>query len=215
MTVPEEFVGTWTRRSISLGGAPHTEWEDVVWIQAHEHFVDLRLPRAGGTPPGGHELPWSFSGTTTWDPPRLTWNHSLDSRCPAGSDAPLPSDHGDVRWRTGDPSCGELVETGVFGEVPYEEIWVCRTTPGACDVLVLERPDGAGRLVRVGDHSIVVADDRPGGGFIARHDRWDGARWEAVRTLGAAQALPTPPDAGDWVTRGQAKVSVDRRSGGG
>jgi hypothetical protein len=215
-TVPEEFVGAWVRRSISLGGAPHAEWEDVVWIQADEHFADLRLPRAGATPPDGvAPEPWSFSGTTTWDPPTLTWHHSLDTRRVPGSGDPLASDHGDVVWRTGDPSCGELVETGHFGDVPYEEVWVRRVAPCAGDVLVLERPDGRGRLVRVGDHSIVVCDDRPAGGFAARYDQWDGAEWVAVRTLGSPDGLPTPADPGEWMPPARVPVAADQRGAGG
>ena len=65
MTVPSEFVGTWVRRSISIDGSPPTEWEDVVWIQTHTYFADLRLPRPGADPlPGAPTTPWAFSGTT-------------------------------------------------------------------------------------------------------------------------------------------------------
>ncbi len=198
MTVPDELVGTWVRTSISLDGAPPDEWEDVVWVQTRSHFADLRLPRAGTVAPANApRSPWAFSGTTESEPGRLRWIHSVDSHRP-GSPDPHAGDEGDVRWQDDDPGSGILIETGSFGATRYEEVWQRVEASAHGDPLVLEAPDGAGRLVRVGDHSVVVAEHSSTGDVAARHDRWDGRSWVPVGHLGSADHLPDPEHHGGW-----------------
>ena len=200
MTVPDDFVGVWIRRSISVGGSRPDEWEDVVWIQTRSHVADLRVPRAGvdRVPADAPHSPWAFSGTTEWEPGRLRWVHTIDDHQGSG-DEPHAGDEGDVRWLDDDPRSGVLLETGCFGSTPYEEVWERVDGSAGAEVLVLERPDGAGRLVQVGDHSLVLADLRPTGGVVARHDRRDGGRWGEVRSHGQADHLPTPDDHQRWI----------------
>jgi len=179
--LPDCFVGAWRRVSLALGEAPACEPSDVLWLQARAAFADVRLPRARGAEPA------AFAGTTTWEPPVLTWHHRLDLE-------PGPPDTGAVEWHGPD-----LVERGVtcvHGEpVTYEEVW--RREPGRRAPVVVLTSDGAdgecrGMLVRVGDDAIVMATT--GHGLAARRERRAGEAWRTVGSLGAAAALPAIPE---------------------
>jgi hypothetical protein len=188
LTVPACFVGAWRRVSIAFDGGVLDEPSDVLWLQARRGFADVRVPsRRGGEPA-------AFAGTTTWEPPALTWHHRLDLAPPAPDSAPGPPDVGAVEWRGDDlVERGTTVLDGV--PTPYEEVWR-RETGAPTPVVVLVRGGaagaGGGMLVRVGADAIVIAaTDR---GLAARRDRRDGAHWWTVGSVGPATLLPAIPD---------------------
>lgn len=150
-------------------------------MQGRRAFADLRVPATDEMPSG---LPPAacFAGTTESLPGRLRWRHELDL-APDGAE-----DEGDVAW-DGDV----LVERGTFvldgRPVPYEERW--HRLPGADGpVAALAAPDG--RLVRVGDHALVVR--RVGGTLAAAALERRGGAWQVVLRLGDQDGLPRPPD---------------------
>jgi Protein HRI1 len=180
--------------SIALGGgAPH-EPSDVLWLQARRGFADVRVPSRGGVEPA------AFAGTTTWEPPALTWHHRLDFAPATSVPAPEAPDVGAVEWRGGDlVERGTMLVDGVL--TPYEEVWR-REVGAVAPVVVLARgaPAGAcaGILVQIGADAIVIAaTDR---GLAARRDRRDGAHWWTVGSVGPATLLPAIPEvAAGWV----------------
>lgn len=158
---PDRFTGAWRRTSIAVDGADPVVGAEVRWVQAGDHYADLRIPVAPEEPPV------CFAGTTTWDDPDLRWAHELDLDPAGGEDVGAITDDGD-----------DLVETGSFERdgrtVPYVERWE-RLAGGDGAVLALERADVPGLLVMAGDHAVAVVDERADGGpFLAcswRHHR--------------------------------------------
>jgi len=190
--LPEPFTGGWLRRSIRLGDGAPGEGSTVVWLQAGEHFADLRVPY--DAPAAEGHVVMSFAGTTAWQPgggdtpERLRWTHVLDLQAWAAED-------GAAVWFDGD----DLIEEGVFdidGEsVPYTEVW--GRLPGSTgSSLVMTTADERGMVVRVGDHCLTVVDQRAGGGcFDADYRVLDGGRWRSQLSFGEGAArLPPPPE---------------------
>jgi hypothetical protein len=180
--------------SIAFGdGSPH-EPSDALWLQGRRGFADVRVPTRGGVEPA------AFSGSTTWEPPALTWHHRLDLAAPAPDAAPGLPDVGAVEWRGDDlVERGSMVVDGVLTR--YEEVWR-REAGAATPVVVLVRRDPAGKcagmLVQVGADAIVIA--RTERGLAARRDRRDGAHWWTVGSVGPATLLPAIPDVTDgWL----------------
>ena len=201
MVLPDALTGGWRRRTLQLGDAEPGEGSTVIWLQAGEHFADLRVPHA--TPPADGHVVMSFAGTTSWcpgeagDSARLRWSHILDFEA-------WPAEDGGAVWFEG----GELIEQGVFdvdGEsVPYTEVWT-RLPSSTGNWLVMAALDRGGLLVRVGDHCLTVVDGGPnGGGFDADYRVLRGDSWNSQLSYGAtADRLPAPPDS---ATFGEAIV---------
>ena len=191
---PERFTGTWRRTTISVDGAPPTEPAHVVWVQAGDHFADLRVPRLRG----GRAA--SFAGGTSWHEPHLRWRHEIDLDAGQAEDVGAMSVDGD-----------DLVEEGgteLEGRtVTYVERW--RRQPRSDgEVLALRRDDGFGLLVQTGDHALSVCDDRGmGGEHRACYWTRTGSRWTPSLVLGPTTPLPPAPparpvDAGDVLLGG-------------
>ena len=178
--VPEEFRGAWRRRSIAIDGGEPSEPALVLWLQAPEAFADLRIPNSGDTIE-------AFAGITTWDPPRLTWHHTIDWNGGfAGYDC------GDVEWRD-----GALIERGTFDDDGrtrgYEEVWE-RVDAGEA-FIVLSSDDAI--VVNVGTYSLSFRDARgSGSSFDVRSARWTPDRqWHDTYVFGAGADLPLAPAA--------------------
>jgi hypothetical protein len=205
--------------SIALGDEPPIERQFVLWLQASAGFADVRVPIDESSGAGTS----CFAGVTSFDDdgraPHLQWAHDVSI------EPVLPGDEGDVEWRGDD-----LVERGVFAIdgalVPYEERW--RREPGSDgEQVVLRAPADdpskvTARWVRVGDHSLVIADRRAGGGdFSARYwRREDDGRWTDVLALGTEPIDVQPPDAsglsvGNVVEIGGLTWCVDEASAPG
>ena len=183
MEIPEPFRGVWRRRSLTVAGGPAGEHERVLWLQTPLAFADVRVTTDPGS--GAVRRHRAFAGTTSHRPGRLRWEHELDSD-PSGVD-----DHAEVAW-----AAGTLVERGVWPHagrmVPYEERWDRIRRCGS--YTAARTTDGRGRLVRVEDRAIAVADWRDRGlGFAIRVMRRAGGRWRDVLLLGPGAArLPSP-----------------------
>jgi hypothetical protein len=156
MTVPDEFVGAWRRRSIALDGGAPAETATVIWLQTHSAFADVRVDAASGAAVA------CFAGHTSWQPPQLHWRHDLDL---AGQGR---ADIGTVAWRGHD--LVESGETDVDGTVvPYVEVW--RRLPGAAGELHTDESPERMRVV-VGVYEMLLEDRRSSGGaFTARYFR--------------------------------------------
>jgi hypothetical protein len=132
--LPEQFFGAWRRRSIAFDGGEPGESARVLWLQAGDAFADLRVPIAGNA------RVEAFAGTTAWDPPRLTWTHTVDWH---GAFAGF--DCGEIAWRD-----GLMIERGeceIDGRVAaYEEVWE-RIDDGRDRSSRTRRGDGAHRPV--------------------------------------------------------------------
>jgi hypothetical protein len=183
MTLPPGLVGAWTRSSITLGDGEPIEPNAVRYLQATSAYADLRTSLAGDP---SEQL--SFAGTCTWDEPWAEWSHELDLD-PSGG-----ADRGEIEWRDD----GGMDERGVWtspdGEqVPYLEVWVPMPV-GDGPVLALRCDDPPARLVQVGEHAVVLLDDRATGGeYRGRYDRFVDGAWQPQESLGDAGALPAPP----------------------
>ena len=178
--VPDEFRGVWRRRSIAVDGGAPSEPALVLWLQARESFADLRIPNSG-------DAIEAFAGTTTWEPPRLTWHHTIDWNGGfAGYDC------GDIEWVD-----GALVERGTYEEAgqthEYEEVWDRVDTGDEFIVLSSEHAI----VVTVGTYSLSFRDSRgAGSSFDVRSARWSAERdWHDTYVFGAGDQLPLASDA--------------------
>jgi hypothetical protein len=176
--VPDEMRGVWRRRSIAVDGGAPEDTAYVLWLQATEAFADLRVPLS---PAGGTRVE-AFAGTTTWDPPRLTWHHTVDWNGGfAGYDC------GDIEWRG-----AALVERGTFEDEgrtrEYEEVW--ERAEAGDDCIALTAP--AGIIVQVGAYSLAMSDGRAGdSSFDVRAARWSAELgWQDIYVFGAGADLP-------------------------
>jgi hypothetical protein len=194
--LPEQFIGAWRRRSIAFDGGEPTEPARVLWLQAGDAFADLRVPTAGDA------RVEAFAGTTAWDPPRLTWTHTVDWH---GAFADF--DCGEIAWRD-----ALMIERGhceVDGRPSvYEEVWE-RIDDGR-DRAVLLAPGAV--MVRVGRYCVAMRDRRPdGGGFDVRSARLVGDSWVDVDACGDAASLPVAyATTGDWEVAELSGASVPR-----
>jgi hypothetical protein len=178
--VPEMFRGVWRRRSIAIDGGAPAEPALVVWLQARESFADLRIPNTGD------EIE-AFAGSTSWEPPRLTWHHTIDWKGGfAGYDC------GDIEWDN-----GALIERGTFDDGGqtrgYEEVWD-RVDGGDHFVAVVAEQV---IVVGVGTYSLSFRDGRETGStFDVRSARWSPERgWYDTYVFGAGAELPRAADA--------------------
>lgn len=175
--------GAWRRRSVVVGDGPPFETQEVRYVQTSADYADLRVGLADPTSDQA-----SFAGTCTWNPPWAAWSHDLDLE-------PTSRDDHALLTRSHD---GALEERGTWrtaaGELAYTEVW--QPLPGARGpVLALRGDRPLARLVRVGDHAIVVVDERAQGGeHRARYERFEGGRWWTEVSIGDAADLPSPPE---------------------
>lgn len=188
--LPPSFVGAWRRRSVSRGGGSPEEPQHVVWIQARRQFADLRLPRTGAASAPTR----AFAGHVIWEEPVVTWVHEIDNISLGSVDRGEVTLEGDI-----------LTERGIWstfeGPIPYEEVYE-RQHAGDIrnEVIVLrtvENTEGTltGMCVRVGNHQILMIDDRPAEmGLVAQYALRSGEEhWEPQLTLGDPTALPHIP----------------------
>lgn len=173
--------GAWTRQSVTVGGSEAFETQRVYWLQVGGCYADLRVPfhPSGGTA--------CFAGRSGWDGDRYRWTHRLDLEDPAVmglGGGPGGDDVGQLHWE------GEhLIERGLLGAVPYEEVWV-RLPGGEGEPQILEADNGC--HVQAGGHAITILDERAaGGGFNAcyRVRRGDG-EWEIRAQIGEIPVGP-------------------------
>ncbi|HTZ08174.1 MAG TPA: hypothetical protein VMB72_03825 [Acidimicrobiales bacterium] len=78
--IPRWLQGGWRREGRARGGEPMVEHSDVLWLQTSSYFADLRVPSV----PAGAQLDEldvarAFSGVGSFDPPRFTWTHDIDT----------------------------------------------------------------------------------------------------------------------------------------
>ena len=178
MTLDPQFVGAWKRRSIAIDGGVHREPARVLWLQAGDAFADLRVPLElnGETD--------AFAGITTFEPPALTWHHTLDwNGRLAGYDCGVVECDGE-----------EMVERGEFERDgcchSYEEIWQ-RIDPGPIGIVLTSTH---AMVVRVGRHCLAMRDRRRAGGeFDVRHAQMTGIEWSDVTVFGDGAELPRAP----------------------
>ena len=178
MSLGREFVGAWQRRSIAIDDGPHEEPARVLWLQAGDAFADLRIPF---DPDGTTD---AFAGITTYEPPALTWHHTLDWNGGfAGYDCGVV-----------ECNCDDMIERGEFmrdgATLAYEERW-CRVDRGARGVVLIATH---AMIVNVGQHCLAMRDRRRAGGeFDVRHMQFDGAEWNDVTVIGDGAELPRLP----------------------
>jgi hypothetical protein len=184
-------------------GGERRDDADVVWLQAETWYADLRIPHhdAGGPVE-------AFAGQAAWASPAYTWFHDIDW---AGS---FPEDVGLIE-RDG----RDLIERGTFtvdgAPVPYEERWERQPVAAPRLVARLEDPTVRACVVRVGDHAIALADERPaGGGFAARREELVAGAWSSrfTRSIDAAPLGPLPldgcPAVGERLVLGRFALTV-------
>jgi hypothetical protein len=198
--VPEEMRGVWRRRSIAVDDGAPAETEHVLWLQGAEAFADLRVPNSSVD--GRVE---AFAGATSWDPPRLTWHHTVDWNGRfAGYDC------GDIEWRD-----GALVERGTFedggGTRSYEEVWG-RVDAGDQYVALTA---GNAVIVQVGAYSLAMRDGRAAGStFDVRAARWSAELgWQDTYAFGAGRELPLADaarDRAEWTVTEATPVPAPR-----
>ena len=156
MKTPSSFFGAWRRRSLRVDDGPPTEPGVVVWVQAGDHFVDVRSSEPAAPLSG----PGAFAGTTTHAGHTLTWHHTIDF--PAHESDIEIDDVGLIEWADD----GSITETGSFPDgdrtVHYTEHWISltRSEDGGAEyggtepapMQVLRPHRGIGLAVRHGDH---------------------------------------------------------------
>jgi hypothetical protein len=200
--LPPGMLGAWTRESITLGDGEPIEPQAVRYLQASSAYADLRTSLAGDP---AEDI--SFAGTCSWDEPWAEWSRELDLEPTGGAD------RGEITWRDG----GGMDERGVWsspdGDVDYLEVWVPMPA-GEGPVLALRCEQPLARLVQVGEHALVLLDDRATGGeYRGRYDRFVQGAWRPLESIGEASGLPTPPtelpSAGDTLELGGITWTVD------
>lgn len=174
--VPRWLQGAWRREGLARGSSPFVERSDVLWLQSCSYFADLRIPH----PSPAQELDvldmaQAFSGVGTYEPPRFTWFHEIDTReVPAGQ-----PDVADL-----EEQAALLIERGA----DYVERW--RREDDACEVAVYELTQTPGkaphaaplaRIVMVG-HLAVGVWRTPGSGSVSFKKAAGG--WIITATLG-------------------------------
>jgi hypothetical protein len=172
MTMPRELVGAFRRSGLILNGKRMVDHADVIWLQTPEWFVDMRLLIERDAPPVVADVPaWfyqekAFAGIATWDAPKITWQHLIDSHRRTTPDSNL------LVWDD-----GVVIERGITdlsGEkVPFAEEWLRMTGDDVeCSA---EHGDGRARI-EVGRFAVEIFDERPAGGNFnaTRFERRDG-----------------------------------------
>jgi hypothetical protein len=171
MAVPVELVGAWRRSGLIVDGVRKVDHCDVIWLQTPEWFVDIRLLIDRGSDPPASGIPswfyqeFSFAGVASWDSPRITWDHLIDSSLePAVDSNPLTWEDGVVLER------GRAEFDGV--EVPFIEEWLRMTDDDV--TWRVETGDKRARI-EMGRFAVEIVDARPSGRFTStRYHQIDG-----------------------------------------
>jgi hypothetical protein len=183
MAVPIDLVGAWRRSGLIWRDRRVVDYCDVVWLQTPEWFVDIRILMAPDAVPSDAKVPpffyrdRCFAGVTTFDPPRITWEHRIDSN-PAPSSGP---DSSPLQWRNGVVfECGTSTvddETHLF----IEE-WLRMTDD---TVKWSAEIDGSSGRIEAGEWAVEITDERPTGFFTAtRYDLTD-TGWKEIGSIQA------------------------------
>ena len=155
------LVGAWTRSRL-VDGCRCLDRCQAFWLQGADWYADVRMPGHSEPPLDcGPEVtltrPRASAGTSTWQPPVMSWRHQLDyPGDPITDSIPLE--------RKG----GLLIEAGSFKwaglAIPFREEWRRISQPDdEIDVEVSAR-----RIqITIGSWRILVVDDRPEGPFRA------------------------------------------------
>ena len=173
MTLPKELVGAWRRSGLLLDGVRVVDYCDVIWLQTPEWFVDIRVlidpeiivPTKGV--PDFFYREFAFAGTTTWDAPKITWLHLIDSNLEPATDS------NPIVWAD-----GVVLENGSAPVddrmAPFTEEWLRMTGDDvACHA---ETADRRARI-EVGRFAVEIEDNRPDGAFRAVRYTRDGGSW--------------------------------------
>jgi len=163
--IPAAATGLWRRQLITLPDGRRDTTTQVLWLQTHHLFADLRVPAdrpvmAEATGFADYSSTalvqlaamQGFAGSFEIEGETCRWHRELDYQPPGG-----PPDEAYFRIE-GDI----LVETGIHAA--YEEIWQ-RETPPLANLAAFRLVPGAakarGLLVLAGDHFIAVEERRP------------------------------------------------------
>ncbi len=176
LVLPSDTLGgAWRRAGLAWGGdSPFVERADALWLQVGDFFADLRVPYEPADPDATVlDTAQAFSGQVRYDPPRVTWNHDLDTVTrPAGHrDSAVVERHGSMLFERGKG---------------YMERWQRERAPE--EVAVMQRDDPASggplaRIVVVADLAVGVwVDPVPGGVALVRRQ----GEWSIVATVGAS-----------------------------
>jgi hypothetical protein len=150
------------------------DYADVIWLQTPEWFVDMRLLIDRNSPPMAADVPaWfyqekAFAGIATWDAPKITWQHLIDSH------RRTTPDSNPLTWED-----GVVIERGLTAlhgkELPFAEEWLRMTKEDVeCSV---EHSEQHARI-EVGRFKVDIADHRAAGGkftatrFEKRDSEW-------------------------------------------
>jgi hypothetical protein len=182
MTLPIELVGAWRRSGLMFDGARHVDYCDVIWLQTPDWFVDIRLliDRSVTLPTGG--IPgffykeFCFAGITGWDPPRITWDHRIDSNLnPSVDSNPLTFEDG-VAFERG-------LVTVDGREAPFIEEWLRMTDD---DVKYSVETGDREARIEVGRFAVEIKDERPSGKFLAtRYHADESGGWQVFGSVEA------------------------------
>lgn len=189
---PVVYTGGWRRRWLQVGDSEASEPGTVVWLQAGDHYIDIRTCPEPTFLTG----PGVFAGHTTFGDSRITWHHEID--CPAlPSSAGPVQDVGHISWSGYD----EFTERGVTdtgdGSIAYTELWERIRDAQHEPAYSMTPADGEGLAVRCGSHLVGVHRPDP-----ATPDRWGAVHlrlsaqeWDVVLCLGDAAVYDPLTDA--------------------
>jgi hypothetical protein len=164
-----------------LDGVRKVDYCDVIWLQTPEWFVDIRLridphavvPTSGV--PSFFYAEFAFAGIGTWEAPRMTWDHLIDSSLNPSIDSnPLTWEDG-VAVETGKATVGGT-------EVTFVEEWLRMT--GDDVTWAADTTDHHARI-EVGRFAVEISDARPAGGFTATRFELRSSGWVEVGSVTA------------------------------
>ena len=182
MTIDGFLVGAWSRSRLVVDGAQCLDRCRALWLQTADWYADVRMPRHSQSPFGcGPEAtltrPRAFAGTSTWQPPVMSWRHQLDYLGDPITDSIPLERKGDLLIEAGSLRWAGLA-------IPFREEWRRISQPH--DEISAEV--SARRIqITIGAWRILIIDDRPEGPFRASMLTLAHGTW---RTLGN---LTEPP----------------------
>jgi hypothetical protein len=162
VTVDGFLVGAWTRSRLVVDGVQCVDRCQALWLQTPDWYADVRMRRRSQPPCDcGPEAtltrPRAFAGTSTWQPPVMTWYHLLDYLGDPITDSIPLERKGDLLIEAGSLRWAGLA-------IPFREEWRRINRPH--DEISAEI--GSRRIqITVGAWRILVIDDRPRGPFQA------------------------------------------------
>ncbi len=165
-SVPEEYIGLWSRRLLITPDDFHDRDTKVLWLQTNQHFADIRLPpnrpdfsvHSGFASLDKDHLVYlarqeGFAGLLEHKPGALAWRRAVDFQPPGG-----PPDEGWMERKTDHL----YIETGMHQE--YLEEWekIEDATDQSLPVIAHwpEQSPDAPLIVRVGSSFMRVQDRR-------------------------------------------------------